>query len=214
MISCQFCLKEFTNVKYHERYCKNNPNREQPKPKSKKWRAAMVKKRGRTHNQWTKAKETGIEYVLPDEARKKISEANSKRKHTEETKQTLSKIRKAYLAENPDMVPYKLNHYSKGPSYPEVYWRGILDSHGISYNEQHHVSVYSLDFAILSKKIDLEIDGEQHYVDNRIVESDQRRTRYLEENGWTVLRIRWADYQRLDRKEKETFVKNIIEQLA
>ena len=42
------------------------------------------------------------------------------KKHTEETKRKISEIRKKYLFENPDKVPYLLNHYSKGESYPTM----------------------------------------------------------------------------------------------
>src|SRR3546814_4629172 len=49
--------------------------------------------------------------------------------------------------------------------------------------------IYSLDFAIIPSKIDLEIDGEQHYVDQRIVDSDKRRTEYLESLGWKTIRV-------------------------
>ena len=56
---------------------------------------------------------------------------------------------------------------------------------------------------------DIEIDGEQHYVDERIVESDKRRSRYLEDLGWTVFRIRWAEYQRMSLQEKQEVVDHI-----
>ncbi len=36
-----------------------------------------------------------------------------------------------------------------------------------------------LDFAILNEKIDLEIDGDQHYLDDRIAESDKRRDAFM-----------------------------------
>jgi hypothetical protein len=47
------------------------------------------------------------------------------RTHTDETKKKISEIRIKYLRENPDKVPYKLNHYSKGESYPEQYFSKI-----------------------------------------------------------------------------------------
>jgi len=208
MFICQYCNSERKNknsLAQHEIRCKSNPERIEPS-------YGMLGKKG--NNQWGKAKENGEEYILSDETRKKMSVASTGRKHSDETKKNLSKIRKQFLTENPEMVPYKLNHYSNGPSYAEVYWKGILDSHKVDYIEQHPVSLYSLDFAILESKIDLEIDGDQHYLDKRVIESDKRRTKYLSDRGWTVIRIKWSDYQKLDRKEKEEYIKNIIEKLV
>lgn len=210
MFRCQYCEREAktknSNVQ-HEIRCKENPDGVQVKPSY-----GMLGKKGK--NQWTKAKELGTEYKLSDETRKKMSASSSGRKHSEETKKRLSKHRIKFLRENPDMVPYKLNHYSKGPSYPEMYWKGILDAHNVDYTEEYQILSYSLDFALVDKKIDLEIDGEQHYLDKRIAESDIRRTKFLENEGWTVIRIRWSEYQKLDRQEKEIFVKEIINQLG
>jgi very-short-patch-repair endonuclease len=50
--------------------------------------------------------------------------------------------------------------------------------------------------------IDVEIDGEQHYLDCRICKSDSERNEYLRNLGWTVIRIRWARYQRLSKIQK------------
>ena len=210
MIQCEFCNREFkpSGIAYHKKYCKSNPNKIKPKKKSQKWLDAMARRRGKVKNQWADPN-----YSASDETRQKLSKAGKGRKHTQETKEKLSKIRKEFLAENPEMVPYKLNHYSNGPSYPEIYWKGILDAHNINYVEEYPVSFYSLDFAIIDRKIDLEIDGSQHYLDERIIESDKQRTKYLESFGWTVIRINWSDYQKLDRAEKEKYVKNIIEKL-
>lgn len=214
MLKCQYCSNEYSKygIKRHENSCVKNPNLEEIK-KTDPWHLAMNAKKGSGQNQWTKAKKTGQPYILSEESRKRMSKASSGRKHTDETKQLISKKRKEFLEQNPDMVPYKLNHYSKGQSYAEVYWQGILDSNGINYIAEYGISLYSLDFAIVDKKIDLEIDGDQHYLDERIVESDKRRTEYLESEGWTVIRIKWSDYQKLERNKKEQYVNNILEQI-
>jgi len=132
------------------------------------------------------------------------------RKHTDETKKKLSKIRRKYLEENPDKVPYLLNHYSKGESYPEKYFRKIFEKYKVDFEQEYRVKTYSLDFAILSKKIDIEIDGEQHYLDPTVIKSDIRRNRYLSENGWEVIRIRWSDYQKLRKEERKEFINNLL----
>lgn len=182
------------------------------KPKSEKWLAAMSARKGNGTNQYTKAIEMGLPYpVDSDETRKKKSNAAKNQKHSDETRKKISDARIKYLRENPDKVPYKLNHYSHGRSYPEEYWKGILDSNGIAYVEQHQIGPYQLDFAILDSKIDFEIDGEQHHLDERIVASDKRRNKYLEDLGWTIIRVRWSVYKKL--ADKQSYVKEMLYKL-
>lgn len=64
---------------------------------------------------------------------------------------------------------------------------------------------------IQKNKIDLEIDGEQHYLDSKIAKSDLERTKYLESLGWTVIRIRWSNYQKLTLEEKKKLINDIKE---
>lgn len=208
---CQFCARKTTNAganKKHENSCYKNPNR----VKYERSPNAGMKKGSKGGNQYTKAKKMGMDKpVVSDETRKKISEKSKLQRHTQETRDKISKARIKYLAENPDMVPYKLNHYSKGPSYPERYWKKVFDIHKVNYVEQHPVHVYQLDFAIIDRKIDIEIDGEQHYLDNRIVESDKRRNEYLKSLGWTIIRIRWSEFKKLvDKKDRKLYVEKII----
>lgn len=178
--------------------------------KTQKWRDAMKTKKH--SNQYMKAKELGL--PKPETSQFALDSLRERMKtfrHTEETKQKISKIRKEYLLLNPDKVPYKLNHYSKGKSYAEQYWKEVLDNNKIKYVEEYQIGLYSLDFAILDNKIDLEIDGDQHHLDDRIVESDKRRNEYLENLGWKIIRIRWSDYKKL--KDKEDYVNDIIKLL-
>ena len=178
--------------------------------KSEKWLAAMAARKGKGTNQFTKARALGIE-IPPGTATGKPGHFRG-RIHSDETKLKISKSRIQYLIDNPDMVPYKLNHYTNGRSYPEQYWKEILDKHNISYQEQYPISYYQLDFAILDKKIDLEIDGDQHYLDAKIVESDKRRTQFLESIGWQVIRIKWSDFKKMTNTEK--YISDIIKQIS
>lgn len=182
------------------------------KPKSEKWLAAMAARRGNGTNQYTKALALGLpKPEISEESRLKRSKSNS-RPHTEETKKKISESRIKFLRENPDMVPYKLNHYSKGRSYPEEYWKTVLDSQNVIYEEQYQIGPYQLDFAIVEFKVDLEIDGDQHYLDPRIIVSDKRRNEYLENLGWKIIRVKWSDYQKLT--DKKTFINDIINQIS
>jgi very-short-patch-repair endonuclease len=137
-----------------------------------------------------------------------ISLRKTPRKHSEETKKKISEIRKKYLQENPDKVPYKLNHSSK-ESYPEKYFTEVFGNEGIEVVKSFNIGIYELDFCILDKKIDIEIDGSQHYYDEKIVESDKRRNKFLEDNGWDIIRINWSDYQKLGFEYKKEYISNL-----
>lgn len=137
-----------------------------------------------------------------------ISLKNNPRSHSEETKKKISEIRKKYLQENPDKVPYKLNHSSK-ESYPEKYFTEVFKNEGIEVVKSFYIGLYELDFCIPNKKIDIEIDGNQHYYDEKIVESDKRRNKFLEDNGWDIIRVNWSEYQSLSFKEKREYILNL-----
>lgn len=129
------------------------------------------------------------------------------RKHSKETKQKLSEFRKHFLKENPDKVPYLLNH-SRNESYPERYFREILENNNIKFEQEYRESYYSLDFKI--GMIDLEIDGEQHYLDSKIINSDKRRSSYLESLGYTIIRVRWSEFLKLTYDQKQKIIGSII----
>ena len=56
---------------------------------------------------------------------------------------------------------------------------------GWKFRRQHPVGPYILDFACLSHLVAVEVDGGQH-ADN---EDDQKRSHWLEAEGWQVLRF-------------------------
>ncbi len=59
---------------------------------------------------------------------------------------------------------------------------------GIKFRRQHPIGPYFADFACVSKKLVVEIDGEHHAFQ---VEADARRTAAMERDGWRVVRF-WA----------------------
>ncbi len=60
---------------------------------------------------------------------------------------------------------------------------------GVKFRRQHPLGTYVLDFACLSPRLVVEVDGSQH-LDQ--VAYDVRRTAWLEEQGYVVLRF-WAN---------------------
>jgi len=57
---------------------------------------------------------------------------------------------------------------------------------GIKFRRQHPIGRYFADFACVSRKLVIEIDGD-HHADQ--LAADQRRTATLEQAGWSVIRF-------------------------
>lgn len=74
----------------------------------------------------------------------------------------------------------------------------------IQFYRQRPIGTYIVDFVSLSHKIIIEVDGSQHYEsENRLI--DQKRDRYLQKLGYTV--IRYND------EEVLTNIEGVIEHL-
>lgn len=131
---------------------------------------------------------------------------------SEETKKKLSENKKEYYKEHPELVPYVLYHSSK-QSYPEKFFENFLNENKINFSKEFYACGYWLDFCF-KEKFYIEIDGEQHYRDQRIVNHDIKRTKELSENGYVLLqRIRWADFQKLNSSDKTKFLKELSEKI-
>lgn len=78
-------------------------------------------------------------------------------------------------------------------SYPEKFWIKVLDNNGIKFIREYHLDKkYFLDFYIEvnGRKIDLEIDGEQHRQEDHI-KHDKLRDEYVTALGIEVYRVPW-----------------------
>ncbi len=108
---------------------------------------------------------------------------------SDETKKKLSDIRIKFLTENPDKVPYVINHSSK-KSWPEMVFENALISSGIiGWQSQYRCGIYKYDIAFPSQKIDVEIDGATH-TSEKVRRIDARRDKWSIDNGWTVIRFK------------------------
>jgi len=87
-------------------------------------------------------------------------------------------------------------------SYPEIFWKKVLENNHIEYEFnypirksslglQHEAACYFLDFK-LKDNIDLEIDGKQHKYPERKTKDLERDT-LLKKNGWIIYRIEWNE---------------------
>ncbi|MEQ1755767.1 MAG: DUF559 domain-containing protein [Micropepsaceae bacterium] len=69
---------------------------------------------------------------------------------------------------------------------------------GARFRRQHPVGPYIVDFACLQHKFIVEVDGATHGSDDEVAH-DERRRRFLEGDGWKVLRVHNEDvYKNLD----------------
>lgn len=92
-------------------------------------------------------------------------------------------------------------------SYPEQFFMGVLTNNNISYQHNKPIGKYFIDFAIVGKKIALEIDGKQHQYDER-KKSDALKDKFLIENGWEVYRIPWKS---INNESGKLYIKTEID---
>ena len=88
--------------------------------------------------------------------------------------------------------------------------RRMLD---VKFRREYPLGPYTLDFASVEIKLNVEIDGKDHLTDEGR-ERDHRRDAFVREKGWTVLRIngyRVTQDPRGVREEIERVVKGLVE---
>ncbi|MGE3143139.1 MAG: endonuclease domain-containing protein [Hyphomonadaceae bacterium] len=60
------------------------------------------------------------------------------------------------------------------------------------FRRQHAIGPYVVDFACLAARLVIELDGPSHLIEEQAA-FDARRTAFLQNAGWRVLRLRNAD---------------------
>ena len=209
MYICKFCGKECKNrnsLAQHERFCKLNPNRVESsfvkfnKERDHVWNKGLTKETDERVNKGANTLKNGY-------SSGKLQHPNKGKHETEEQKQKISASRKKYLEENPDKVPYLLNHSSK-ISFPEQYFIEVFKNENIPFNYHKQIGIYQLDFYDDELKLYIEIDGEQHF-QQKAIERDLNRDKYLESLGWKGMRIRWSAFKKLNESEKIEMINRI-----
>ena len=206
--NCPFCNKIYGSKNAwasHKGKCKLNPNHV-IKPKSEKWLSVMKAPLTEEH----KAKiSAGIRRALA-EGKGYKGDYWRGRKHTEETKKKISEGVKKWCAEHPDEVPYRKYHSSR-ESYPEKYFREVLENSRIVFEQEYAVNRYSLDFAFPEKKLYFEVDGKQH---ENMKEHDLIRTEFLKEKGWKLIcRIQWWKFKELSPENQKQYCEDLIKNI-
>lgn len=114
------------------------------------------------------------------------------RKVDDVTKAKISEGRRKWLEQNPDKVPYLINHSSK-ESYPEKLFREALIKDNITgWVQEYQNGIYRYDFAFIDLKIDVEIDGATHTTE-KVKKIDKRRDEWSKRNGWKICRFFASD---------------------
>jgi len=213
---CKFCQKVYKsvyeknnriNLQKHTLYCELNPERILYECKYCNEKKENGAKLGAHVSNCIK--NPNYEDIL----KSKKEKGREGRPHTDEAKKKISDGRKKYLTNNPDKVPYLLNHSSK-ESYPEKYFSDLFLKESIKVERYFRVGSYELDFCIPDKKIDIEIDGDQHYLDENIIKHDIKRNEYLNKNGWTIFRVRWSEYKKMNYNERRNYISELKNKLG
>ena len=195
---CKFCEREASTKggnTIHQNRCSKNPNRRTP---SKKWYDTMNQRKGNGQNQYTKH---GSDWELSEDSKRKISNANRQRTHSEDSKLKISESMKTAHRENRAWNIGK-SRWNNKPSYPEQFFMKAIQNEfsDKGFEREYPIGRYSCDFVWIDKKKCIEIDGDQHYRFEEYQQRDQRKDQLLESKGWTVLRIRWRDCFREPQK--------------
>jgi len=87
-------------------------------------------------------------------------------------------------------VVYRARKLRKEMTVPErLIWQQLRQHpDGLKFRRQHPIGPYVVDFCCLSFRFAVEIDGAVHDMGSKPVH-DERRTKFIEENGFRVLRI-------------------------
>lgn len=130
-------------------------------------------------------------------------------KVTEKTKQKISKG--MILAHKEGRASSWIGRRKR--SYAEQSWFNIFTNANIKFENNYYVQPYWLDFAWPENKLYFEVDGQTHLTTEG-AEHDNKRTEFLQMQGWTLLeRCNWSEYQKLSKSDKERYIANILEKI-
>ena len=133
-------------------------------------------------------------------------------KHSLLSKQHMSQSRKKAFKEGKIKRTGWLNRQKKNRSYAEQWLKEYIDNYctDLNYKEDYPIKNYLLDFAWPEKQICIEMDGEQHFLNQQRFESDRKKDEILKNLGWKVLRIRWKECL-IDKEQFKTIIYNFVE---
>jgi very-short-patch-repair endonuclease len=133
------------------------------------------------------------------------------KKHKEKISDSLKKCHKEKRHNGWSFI----NSDKNRESYPEKFFKKYLNNLGLmekyKVEEKLSFSKYFLDFAFVDLKLDVEIDGSQHYRDAKSIIHDIKRNKFLNKCGWKVYRIKWKNLfnnTEIELKKFEDYLNN------
>lgn len=191
---CPECGKEYSKFGIKTHFWRNhteegqnfNPNRGYQNGTCKAWNKGLTKE---TDERVRKGGETFRKRLKNGEITKWCLNKKLAAEHKKKISESMKKAHKERRAHNIGECRWKCE-----PSYPERFFMEVIKNEfqDQKYVREYYILGYSLDFAWVDKKLEIEIDGEQHEkIENQI--HDQQRDQILRENGWETLRIKWKE---------------------
>jgi very-short-patch-repair endonuclease len=79
------------------------------------------------------------------------------------------------------------------PTKPELLIKNTLEKLSIPFEIEYRVGRYSCDFAIISKNLIIEVDGDYWHSSTKRKTLDKTKDAHLNSLGWTVIRLKESD---------------------
>jgi very-short-patch-repair endonuclease len=107
---------------------------------------------------------------------------------TELTKRKRSEAQKNYLKKHPE-----LNAWRRPESYCEKIFQQLIEKNELAKKydivREYSFFPYFIDFAFVNIKLAVEVDGSQHWKEQKYIENDLRKDKLLISKEWKVYRI-------------------------
>ena len=89
---------------------------------------------------------------------------------------------------NKNIVPFAKELRKNMTKEEKHLWYDFLKNYSVKFSRQKVLGKYIADFYCAKANLVIELDGSQHYEDDRLI-NDKKRTEYLEQYGIKVIRI-------------------------
>lgn len=218
---CEKCNKEYRNCNFKKHKC----SKDEIKFKiDESWKigdkykcpecSKIFSKKGLISHYYRKHDERGISFL--EERYKNSKKANKVKLTKNEISKILSDSMKKCHSEGRHPGWSHINLDKNRRSYPEKFFIEVFKDYNLydkyQIEEKYPYGKYFLDFLFIEIKLVVEIDGSQHYRDNKAIEHDKIRDSFLIKNGFKVFRIKWLDV--IEDKGREinellSFIENV-----
>lgn len=195
MYICPFCEKKLTKYGVHNHIpsCVKNPNpiKNNRKKGHRAWNKGLTKN---TDNRVKRGADTYKQRLKSGDIKiwsKGLTKENDERLKVlaEHTSEGMKKAHSEGRAHNIGQ-----SRWNNEKSYPEKFFMEVIENEfeDKNYKMEYPLGIFSGDFVWEHKRKVIEIDGEQHERAEQ-KDRDRRKNKYMEDNNWTYLRIKWIE---------------------